>query len=285
MSTPQKNISVVILTYNSERYIGKCLQSLNGGTKRIKEIIVVDNCSQDKTADIVKKFEEVVFVSNKNNVGFARGINKAINKITGDKVLILNPDTIVTQGSIDRLTDCLRSLKADIVGGKLLKEDGSTHNTFVRRPDLLTGLFDFTNLRKLTPFDFVHKHHYYLYEMPPIIGVEVDAVSGAYMLINRKVFGRVGLFDERFFMYLEDVDFCVRAKQLGFKVIFCPKSVIFHEGGASSKNKDKINHNAWSDSRKYYFRKHFTKPENMLIQPIFVLDDMLTNLWRKIKSR
>lgn len=285
MSIPKKNVSVVILAYNSEKYIGRCLQSINREINGIKEIIVVDNCSQDKTVEIINKSKGVVFISNKNNVGFARGVNKAIKKTTGDRVLILNPDTIVSTGSIERLVDCLSSMKADIVGGKLLKKDGGVHNTFVRKPDLLTGLFDFTNLRKIIPFDFVHKHHYYLYEKPPMMGIEVDAVSGAYMLVNRKVFENIGLFDERFFMYLEDVDFCVRAKQSGLKVVYCPKSVIFHEGGASSNNRDKINHKAWSNSRKYYFSKHFSKPINIIIQPVFSLDDILTLLWRKVKLR
>lgn len=285
MSIIKKTISVIVLTYNSERHIGKCLQSINREKDGIKEIIVVDNCSQDKTVEIIKKNRGVMLILNKINVGFARGINKAIEKTTGDRILILNPDTVVPPGSIGRLLDCLNSMGADIAGGKLLKKDGDVHNSFVRKPDLLTGLFDFTNLRKITPFDFIHKHHYYLYKKPPTMGIDVDAVSGAYMLVSKKVFENIGLFDEKFFMYLEDVDFCIRAKQQGLKVIHCPKSIIFHEGGASSINTDKINHKAWSDSRKHYFSKHFSVPINIIIQPVFRLDDMLTTLWRKIKSR
>lgn len=285
MSSPQKNISVVILTYNSEKHIDGCIQSLLGEPNKIKEVIIVDNYSQDKTIEIVKKNKSIILISNKTNYGFAKGINIGIKKTKGDKVLILNPDTVISTGSIDKLLDCQIHLGADIAGGKLLKNNGSVHNSFVRRPDLLTGIFDFTNLRKITPFDFLHKQHYYLHEKYPDRGIEVDAVSGAYMLVNRKVFENIGLFDEKFFMYLEDIDFCVRAKQSSFKVVFCPKSAILHEGGASSNNTDKINHKAWSNSRKYYFNKHFSKVENMVIQPIFVLDDNLTILWRKIRLR
>jgi|SRR3989344_5825534 len=285
MSRSQKNISVVILTYNSEKHIGKCLQSLSGETNGIAEVVVVDNCSQDKTTEIVKKDKSTILISNKTNYGFAKGVNMGIKKTKGNKILILNPDTTIFSGSIDRLINCQMRLGADIAGGKLLKNDGSIHNSFVRKPDLLTGLFDFTNLRKITPFDYFHKRHYYLHDQYPNRGIEVDAVSGAYMLINREVFERIGLFDEKFFMYLEDIDFCVRAKQSGFKVVFCPKSAIFHEGGASSKNVYKINYQAWSNSRKYYFTKHIRIAANMVIQPLFELDDFLTSIWRKIKSR
>jgi len=283
MSSPTNNISVVILTYNSEKHIGKCIQSLLCESNRIKEVIVVDNYSQDKTIEIVKKSKNTILISNKVNLGFAKGTNVGIKKSKGDKILVLNPDTVISTGSIGKLLNCQTRLNADIVGGKLLKNNGSIHNSFVRKPDLLTGIFDFTNLRKIIPFDFFHKQHYYLHEKYPNKGIEVDAVSGAYMLVNREVFESIGLFDENFFMYLEDIDFCVRAKQSGLKVVFCPKSVILHEGGASSNNADKINHKAWSDSRKYYFSKHFSKVENMVIQKVFILDDNLTVLWRKIR--
>lgn len=284
MSSP-KNISVVVLTYNSEKHIGKCLQSLLSETEGITEVIVVDNHSQDRTVEIVKKHKNIRLISNKANLGFSKGVNIGIKQTKGGKILILNPDTTNISRSIGKLINCQTRFNAGIAGGKLLKNDGSIHNSFVKAPDLLTGIFDFTNLRKVTPFDYIHKRHYYLHSKYPNRGIEVDAVSGAYMLVDREVFERVGLFDENFFMYLEDVDFCVRAKQLGYKVVFCPKAVISHEGGASSENDDKINHKAWSDSRKYYFTKHLNVFSNIVIQPLFGLDDLLTGIWRKIKSR
>lgn len=284
MSKHQENISVVILSYNSEKWIGRCLSSLTNNERKIKEIIVVDNHSSDRTTEEVKKFENVRLISNKKNIGFSGGVNVGIKKARGDKILILNPDTMVNIGSIKKLGECMIFYGADIAGGKLSKRNNDTHNSFVRAPDILTGLFDFTNLRKIIPFDLFHKYHYYLNDKYPSKSKEVDAVSGAFMMVNKKVFAKVGLFDERFFMYLEDIDFCLRARQLGYKVIFCPESEIFHEGGASSDNIDKINHTAWSDSRKYYFSKHFTVFVNTIIQPIFILDDLLTVLWRKIKS-
>ena len=285
MSSPKRNTSVVVLTYNSEKHIGRCLQSVLSESERIIEVIVVDNHSQDGTVEIVKRHKNIKLISNIRNLGFSKGVNMGIKQAKGSKVLILNPDTTIISGSVDKLINCQTHFSAGIAGGKLQKNAGGVHNSFVKTPDLLTGIFDFTNLRKITPFDFIHKRHYYLHDKYPNRGIEVDAVSGAYMLVNREVFERIGLFDEKFFMYLEDVDFCIRAKQLGFKVVFCPKSVIFHEGGASSKNADKINHNAWSNSRRYYFGKHFSKVVNMMIQPIFVLDDITTTLWRKLKLR
>lgn len=286
MSSIKKTVTVVILTYNSQAYIKQCLKSLKNEASLIKEIILVDNDSKDKTLEVVKKSSiDTTLIVNTKNLGFSKGINTGIRLAKSKNILILNPDTIVSRGAIQQLLLCQKKTDADIIGGRSTKRNGQIHNTFVRMPDVLTIVFDFTNLRKIFPFDYVHKHHYYLDKNYPVDPKNVDAVSGAFMLVNKKVFEKIGEFDENFFMYLEDVDFCIRARQSGFKVFFCPKSTIFHEGGASSRNVDKINHKAWSNSRKYYSQKHFSKVANILTHPIFLLDDLLINLWRKLKSR
>lgn len=284
MSTSGKCVSVVILTFNSENQIEKCLQSVESNTKWVREVVVVDNCSSDSTIKVIKKHQSVRLIRNKKNVGFSKGVNFGVKLSRGEWVLVLNPDTVIEPDSIEKLIKCSTTLNAGIAGGTLLKVDSTKHNSFVRRPSIFTGLFDFTNLRKITPFDWFHNQHYYLNEVYPTKPKEVDAVSGALMLVSKQVFDTVGLFDENFFMYLEDVDFCIRAKQLGLKVIFCPMVKVFHVGGASSRNSDKINYSAWSDSRKYYFTKHFGVIANSIIQPVFALDDLLTDVWRKIKS-
>lgn len=286
MSSTQIKPSVIILTYNSKGNIGKCLKSLENEKSLIEEVIVVDNRSTDTTLAEIKKSRIVTrLIVNERNTGFSKGVNKGIMQARGELVLILNPDTIIERGAFQQLFKCLRSTKADIIGGKALKTDGGIHNTYVREPGLLTGIFDFTNLRKIVPSDYFHKVHYYLNNEFPTEEKEVDAVSGAFMMVKRGVFEEIGLFDENFFMYLEDVDFCSRAKKKGFKVVFCPMARVIHVGGASSNNKDKINHMAWSNSRKYYFKKHFSKIQNTIVQPLFIIDDVLTRIWQRLKSR
>ena len=102
----------------------------------------------------------------------------------------------------------------------------------------------------------------------------MDVVTGGFMMISKKTINKIGYLDERFFMYLEDVDYCMRAKKQGIKVIHCNLSKTFHYGGGSSNNKDRIRHSAWLISRKLFYLKHFNPLSNILIQPIFLLDDL-----------
>ena len=113
--------------------------------------------------------------------------------------------------------------------------------------------------------------------------MEVDAVSGGFMLIDKRVINKIGNLNENFFMYLEDIEYCNRARNEGFRVIYCPGAVIYHEGGASSRNKDKINFNAWLWSRKYFFWKNNSLLTNLIIQPIFYIDDFVMKIWRKLR--
>lgn len=286
MSSNKKKLSIIILAYNSQHYIRRCLDSLTSERLLIKEVIVVDNNSSDDTIDEINKAKITTrIIKNKKNFGFSKGINIGVKSASGDEILILNPDITLIPGSLYKLLDCQKKTSAGIVGGKSKKVDNSLHNSFVKAPSLLTGIFDFTNLRKIVPSDIFHKQHYYLNEKYPTTPKDVDAVSGAFILIKKEIFDEIGLFDESFFMYLEDIDFCVRAKQEGYKIVFCPSATVIHEGGASSKNKDKINHKAWSDSRRYYFKKHFSKFSNIIAQPLFLIDDYVINIWRKLKSR
>ncbi len=292
MSTTNINkhiyISVIIVTFNNERHILQCISSLRKSLVAMKtssQIIVVDNQSSDSTVDLVKKEQDVILLRQKTNLGFAKGVNRGLNWASGDTLLILNPDTKVQNDSLVNLHSCMRSSGSGIVGGLTFRSDNSIHGSYVRRPNLLTLLFDYTNLRKIFPNDGVHKRHYYQDVGVPRDQLYVDVVSGSFMMIDKKVFHEVGFFDENFFMYLEDVDYCVRALGKNVKISVCPRSKIFHEGGASSNNEDKILHSAWSGSRKYFSRKHFGFMSNIIAQPVFIIDDFLTHIWRKLKSR
>lgn len=249
------------------------------------EIIVVDNDSNDSTLKIVIKEKNITLLKQNQNTGFAKGINKGIRLASGDLLLILNPDTKLYKNSLKNLYLCMKTSGSKIVGGLSYQRDKTVHGSYVRKPNLFTLLFDYSNLRKVFPWDIVHKLHYYHDMGQPRSRTYVDVVSGSFMLVDKKVINKIGYFDENFFMYLEDVDFCIRAIKENIKISLCPESKIFHEGGASSENKDRILHDAWDKSRRYYAKKHFGKLENMIIQPVFATDNLLTKIWRKIKSR
>ncbi len=281
-------LSVIILTYNNEKNIRTCITSLKKRLAEIdlgSEIIVVDNDSRDSTTNKLRGEKKIKLLRLYENTGFAKGINNGIKLAKGDMFLILNPDTRLYKNALKNLYRCMVKSRAGIAGGLSYRQDKTIHGSYVRKPDLFTLLFDYSNLRKMVPWDMVHKRHYYHDMGAPRKQVYVDIVSGSFMMIDKKVINKIGYFDENFFMYLEDVDFCVRASDEGVKIAYCPKSKIFHEGGSSSKNKDRILHSAWDKSRRYYSKKHFSVLTNIFVQPVFALDNLLSETWRKIKSQ
>lgn len=285
-------LDVVIITYNSSRTIVKLLNSFLNETTQVKKIIVLENKSPDSTSTekVVKNFAKshrapgIQFIKRKKNYGFANSCNYGAELSDSKYVLFLNPDTELRIDSLSKLLKHAVNTKADIVGGKAVNYQKKPHGSVVRKPNLFIGLFEFTNLGKLFNINKAHEQFYYedVDILKSKVDKGVDAISGAYLLVKKKSFEKLGGFDENFFMYLEDVDLGKRANDMGMKVIFCPHSVIWHEGGASSNNKYRIRHQAWFDSRKYYFRKHFGLLTNLIIQPIFSIEELLLKRIKRV---
>lgn len=285
-STNNKSISVIVVTYNSSQHIEKCLKSLLlHENNYIEEIFLIDNASKDNTLKIVEqvKNNKIKILKLKYNLGFASAVNEGLKKTRGKYIFLINPDTEIFKESFYTLIKSVEIKNGGISGGKMLGRNGYVHKTYVRKPSLMIGLFDFTNLRKIYPNNPWHKKFYYLDLKPSNSSIEVDAVSGGYMLIKREVVDMVGNFNGNYFMYLEDVEYCLRARKIGFKVIYCPKSTIFHEGGASSENRDRINFNAWVKSRSYFYWNNHSILINIVIQPMFLMDELVMRIWRKIR--
>ena len=279
-------VSIIIVNYKSEVPLLSCLKEIHSGQAirgNLETIIVNNGTGNSKLMKEISKFPKVVLVDIKKNIGFAAGVNMGIKVAKNNLILLLNPDTLASFKSINLLVKCLRKNKAGIVGGANYKFNGERHNTYVRKPDVYTYLFDYTNLRKLVPRDYFHRRHYYLDQPLPVSTKEVDAVSGSFMLIDRDVVEKIGLLDERYFMYLEDIDYCLRAGEAGFKVLFDPKSSIKHVGGYSSKNKERVHVEAWLKSRKYYVLKHENPLINLFVQLIFLIDGVIIKTLQKYK--
>jgi GT2 family glycosyltransferase len=241
----------------------------------------VDNFSKDETVDVIKKYQ-LKKKFNKINIGFSKAINFVLKKTDYDYYLLLNPDTEILPNAIKILLTCSIQYKASIVGGKHFKMDRqSVHGTVVTIPNLAVMIFDYTNLRKLIPFDLVHKYHYYDGKLSSYLPKIVGSVSGGFMLIKGELFKKIGYLDENFFMYLEDVDFCARASKAGEKVIYCPEAQIKHFGGGSSSNKYRTNLEAWKYSRKYFAKKYFSGLKYTLINFANLLDEYLVNTFTK----
>ncbi|MDT7971791.1 MAG: glycosyltransferase family 2 protein [Armatimonadota bacterium] len=232
-------LSVVIVSWNVREDLRECLRSLwRNGEGLAMEVIVVDNASDDGTAEMVRQeFPQVRLVVNERNLGYTKANNIGIHLSRGKFVLLLNPDTVVHEGALRALIACAEAHpEAGIIGAKLLNPDGSIQRSARSFPDIGAGLFRNTLLGHLFPNNpFVRR--YLLTDFGYDAVREVDWVSGAAMLVRREVFERIGLLDEGFWAYCEDVDFCWRARQAGFAVLFCPDAVITHKIGRSSDQK------------------------------------------------
>ncbi len=229
-------LSVIIVTWNVREDLRECLRSLfdNSGAVPM-EVIVVDNASQDGTAEMVRtEFPQVHLIVNAQNLGYTKANNQGIQASRGKYVLLLNPDTVVLPGAIEALVAFAESHpEAGIIGPKLVNPDGSIQRSARSLPDLGAGLFRNTPLGRLFPNNpFVRR--YLLTDFGYDQVREVGWVSGAAMLIRREVLDKIGLLDERFWAYCEDVDLCWRAWQAGFKVVFNPSATIIHKIGRSS---------------------------------------------------
>lgn len=223
------NLTISIVNYNAGDYLITCLQSLEKVKDEAKmKISVVDNASTDGSINLAKaKFPKVKFILNDENVGFGRAHNQVLKDLDTKYVLILNPDTEVRPGVIQTMISYM--------------EDNPGIGTSTCEVVLPNGQVDLTAHRGFpTPYAalryFLLKDEslYHLSKLDLHTIHEVDAISGSFMLTRRSVLNKVGLFDEDYFMYSEDIDLCYRIKQAGYKVMYVPTISIIHHKGVSS---------------------------------------------------
>jgi O-antigen biosynthesis protein len=217
-------LSIIIVTFNCQNYILDCLSSVlkvNIG----QNIFVVDNGSFDETPDIInKKFLEVRLIKNKVNLGFAAAANQGAEIANGKYLLFLNPDTVVKPDSIDQMLRVVKSNnKIGIAGCKILNSEGLLQPSCGNFPTIANIILDrIPSVNKILKTELIRKKNYYDYGQTP------DWISGAFFLVRKDIFTKLGGFDEDYFMYIEDVDFCFRAKQAGYKVYYNSDASIVH---------------------------------------------------------
>jgi len=284
MSTSMRPLDILIVTYNSEKFIRHLIADLSK-SKVVNKILIYDNNSDDQTRLIIEKHKtnKVVTIFGKKNIGFGQAMNILVKNSKTEYQILINPDTKLKNKAIEKIHKCAVKQKSDITGGAMIGEDGSVQRSFTRIPTSMTILFEFTNLKKIFPNNYWHKKFLYKDVSYPKHSLEVGSVSGGYMLIKKSSFELLGGFDENFFMYLEDIDICKRAHQNNMKVIYCPNSRIFHSGGESSKNKHRIHYDAWDEARLWYIKKNHKTPR--LLSQILTLaikgDILITRMRRE----
>jgi hypothetical protein len=229
------DLSIVIVTWNAESYIGECLAAVFEALEDIRaQVVVVDNRSTDRTVSTVKRWPEVKLICNDHNLGFAAGSNIGIKAASGRYIALLNPDTEVASNSFKTGIEYLdRHPRVGVLGAKLMRPDGHIQIPCTTTFRSIWDEFCIQlGLTKLFPKSRVFARHPMSWWDHSIIK-EVDVVSGAFVMTRREVIDQCGGLDERLPMYGEEEDFCYRVKHNGWRVVYHPDVEILHYGGGS----------------------------------------------------
>ena len=263
-------LSVVIVNYNVKYYLEQCLESVRRASQGLQvEVFVVDNLSTDGSVPYLReRFPEVTFIENNENVGFARANNQAIRQSRGEYVLLLNPDTILCEDTLRRFVDFMDAhLEAGAAGAYMLHADG-TFAPESRRglPTPFVAFCKMSGLTRLFPKSRLFGRYYMGY-LDVNEANRIEAISGACMMLRREALDRVGLLDEDFFMYGEDIDLSYRILQGGFHNYFLPVRMLHYKGESTVKNSYRYVYTFYQAMR-LFFRKHYSHYSWVISLPI-----------------
>jgi len=276
------DISVSIVSFNTKDLLRDCIQSLlrsQSDHEATLEIIVADNGSSDGTHEMVREeFPDVKFIETGGNIGYGRANNAALAHATGRYYLILNSDTQVQPNALQTMMAYLdHHEEAGMVGARLVLNDGSTQASCATDPTLAAEFYEQFYLDKLFPKNRLigrYRMTHWDYETVR----EVDQICGANFFIRSEAFKQIGGFDPAYFMYYEDIDFCIRLRRTGWKIVFLPDAVIHHVLGASSVKRWEIRAlmvASYNESRYYYYHMHYGKSKAEQLKAIVLSGALL----------
>ena len=262
-------ISVVIVNYNVKYYVGQCIDSVRRALQGIdSEIIVVDNHSRDGSVDYLSKIEGVRIIESGHNLGFSKANNIAIRQSTAEYVLMLNPDTIVAEDAIRMIIDFADSHpQAGGIGVRMHNDWGTTARESRRGlPSPMTSFYKMIGLSKRLP---QHRKYgrYYMGWLPWDSPSRIEVVSGACFLVRRKALDEVGLMDEDYFMYGEDIDLSYRLLKSGWENWFVPADIIHYKGESTQKTSFNYVH-VFYNAMLIFMRKHYSHLSWLIIWPL-----------------
>jgi GT2 family glycosyltransferase len=281
------DISIVIVSWNSAELIGNCLDSiLRNADQTRREIILVDNASSDNTAELVKSsYPQADLIENRRNLGYAKANNQGIQKSIGRYVLLLNPDTEIQGDSLGRMLAFMdANPEVGALGPKLLNPDGSVQPSCREFPRFSTLIWEFSGLSRLFPRSRIFgrwRIGYFAFDRQS----EVDQPMASCLMLRRQTLDQVGLFDEKFPMFFNDVDLCWRIKGANWKIVFYPDAQVLHHKGASTGKAKRrmiwLSHTAFFK----FFKKHKTGVVNRLLLVLFSIPLFLFALPRMVVKR
>ena len=292
------DLSIIIVNWKVKDLLEKCLRSIfeqskdisfacPAGAKRLcGEIFVVDNASGDGSVEMVReKFPQVDLTASTENLGFAKGNNLAAKKANGKYVLLLNPDTEILDNALEKMVKFMNNHpECGIAGCKLLNPDLSLQPSVRAFPTFASQAFILLKLHHLFPHSKA-MYHYLMQNFDYEKTQEVDQVMGAFFMIQREVIDQIGLLDEKFWIWFEEVDYCKRAKDAGWKILYTPEAKIIHHYGQSFKQVLNVKRQKdFNKSLSYYFKKHGTKGEWIVIQILRPMSLFLSWLAKNFKK-
>ncbi len=293
------DLSIIIVSYNTLDFLKECIESIEKNTEKFNyEIIVVDNISSDNSVEMVKKeFPQVLLIESSENLGFSKANNLGVKKSKGRYILFLNPDTLVYKDSLFGMVKFMDGHKeAGAATCKLVMPDGrlddASHRGF---PNPWTSLSYFSGLSKLFPSSKLFGG-YNLSFMDLSKTHEIDACAGAFMMVRREAGEKIGWWDEDYFFYGEDLEFCFRLKEKGWKIYFVPSVSALHYKGVSGGIKKvsqkittasietKIRATNWRFSAmKIFYRKHYQNNYPFFLT-WFVMGGINLKHWMTLRS-
>ena len=269
------DVSIIIVHYQAKPELFACLSSIiSSNIKTGYEVIVVDN---DETKTIGKQLTEnfpwVRYAKASGNIGFGAGNNLGSRIAIGKYFFFLNPDTILEKGSVDLLIESIEAGKNIGIIAPQLIDTKSNILPYQCSAKLtpLSGLISHSVINRIYPNNPISKK-YWLRDWDRKSARYVEVVQGAAFMVKRKLFDEIGGFDEQFFMYFEESDFCLRTKQHGWSIVFEPRAKVIHLSEKSTKDKPRALQ-IFRNSRTYYFNKHFGQTTGVIVQVIFWMLD------------
>ncbi len=250
-----KMLSVLYVYFNTPRELRDSIHSVNNAAGGYPyEVVIIDNASVEKLPKLTSDIR-VKIARNNKNYGYGKAMNQAAKTASGHLLLITNTDTIFTANSIKNMTDRIhKDGRIGVIGPQMTSKRGKVLQSYNGQPFLPDALFAFSFLNRLFPNN-KFSNRYWLRNMDTKKENEVGFIGGACMMVKKSTFEKVRGFDERFFMYFEEADFCYRVRQLGYKVIYYPKAHVIHFIGRSSRDK-KWMRKTFEESRFRFFQKY-----------------------------
>lgn len=261
------DLSISIVNYNNKECLRNCLESIYSGSPDTSlEVIVVDNGSSDGSLELLRQvFPQVNVIENVENRGFVKANNQGIRASEGRYLLSLNNDTIIKDGTLKGLTRFMdQHPDVGVCGPKVLNQDGTLQLQCRRSfPTISSSLFYFLKLHKLFPRS-ERFGRYLMTQWDCHAPSDVDSVSGCCMMVRREAFEQVGCMDEDFIMYGDDLDWCYRIKQSGWRVCYVPDFQIVHLGGQSSRGLPWKCVMLFYRAMAIFYRKHYARNHNIV---------------------